>query len=139
MRRVYDDPSPADGTRVLVDRIWPRGLAKATARIDEWAKVVAHPTELRRWYGPDPSEFDRFRHRYTAELGEPDRQAAVQYECELARSGPLTVLTVTRNVTTARPPSSSSTCTAHGERRGPPPVLRGRLSAIRGCRLPNPC
>jgi uncharacterized protein YeaO (DUF488 family) len=52
MRRVYDDPSPADGTRVLVDRIWPRGLAKATARIDEWAKVVAPSTELRRGRRP---------------------------------------------------------------------------------------
>jgi uncharacterized protein YeaO (DUF488 family) len=58
MRRAYDDPSPADGIRVLVDRVWPRGLAKATARIDEWAKVVAPSTELRRWYGHDPSKFD---------------------------------------------------------------------------------
>ena len=76
MRRVYDDPSPADGTRVHVDRIWPRGLAKATARIDEWAKVVAPSTEL----------------------AEPDRQAAVHHLRELARSGPLTLLTATRDI-----------------------------------------
>ena len=98
MRRVYDDPSPADGTRVLVDRVWPRGLAKAGARIDEWAKVVAPSTELRRWYGHDPGKFDQFRHRYEAELGEPERQAAVQHLRELARSGPLTLLTATRDI-----------------------------------------
>jgi uncharacterized protein YeaO (DUF488 family) len=98
MRRVYDDPSPADGTRVLVDRIWPRGLAKATARIDEWAKVVAPSTELRRWYGHDPSKFDQFRRRYMVELAEPERQAAMQHLRELARSGPLTLVTATRDL-----------------------------------------
>jgi uncharacterized protein YeaO (DUF488 family) len=98
MRRVYDDPSPADGTRVLVDRVWPRGLAKATARIDAWAKVVAPSTELRRWYGHDPSKFDQFRHRYEAELAEPERQAAVQQLHALARSGPLTLLTATKDI-----------------------------------------
>jgi uncharacterized protein YeaO (DUF488 family) len=98
MRRVYDDPSPADGVRVLVDRIWPRGLARATAGIDEWAKVVAPSTELRRWYGHDPSKFDEFRRRYTAELAEPDRQATVQHLRELARSGPLTLLTATKDI-----------------------------------------
>jgi uncharacterized protein YeaO (DUF488 family) len=98
MRRVYDDPSPADGTRVLVDRLWPRGLAKATAMIDEWAKAVAPSTELRRWYGHDPSKFDQFRRRYKAELAEPDRQAAVQQLRALARSGPLTLLTATKDI-----------------------------------------
>jgi uncharacterized protein YeaO (DUF488 family) len=98
VRRVYDDPSPADGTRVLVDRIWPRGLAKATARIDEWAKVVAPSTELRRWYGHDPGRFEEFRRRYQAELAEPERQAAMHRLRELARSGPLTLLTATRDI-----------------------------------------
>jgi uncharacterized protein YeaO (DUF488 family) len=98
MRRVYDDPSPADGMRVLVDRIWPRGLAKATARIDEWAKVVAPSAELRRWYGHDPSKFEEFRRRYLAELAEPERQAAVRHLRELARSGPVTLLTATKDI-----------------------------------------
>jgi len=98
MRRVYDDPSLADGTRVLVDRIWPRGLAKATARIDEWARVVAPSTELRRWYGHDPGKFDQFRRRYEAELADPERRAAVQHLRELARSGPLTLLTATKDI-----------------------------------------
>jgi uncharacterized protein YeaO (DUF488 family) len=98
MRRVYDDLAPDDGTRVLVDRIWPRGLAKATARIDEWAKVVAPSTELRRWYGHDPSRFEEFRRRYQAELAEPERQGAVRHLRELARSGPLTLLTATKDI-----------------------------------------
>ena len=98
MRRVYDDPSPDDGTRVLVDRVWPRGLARAKAGIDEWAKAVAPSTELRRWYGHDPGRFEEFRHRYLAELAEPERQAALAHLRELARSGRLTLLTATRDI-----------------------------------------
>lgn len=98
LRRVYDDPSPEDGTRVLVDRIWPRGLAKARAGIDEWAKEVAPSTELRRWYGHDPGRFEEFRRRYRVELAESQRQAAVRHLRELARSGPLTLVTATRDV-----------------------------------------
>ncbi len=97
-RRVYDDPTPADGTRVLVDRIWPRGLARSAARIDEWARAVAPSTELRRWYGHDPSRFDEFRRRYRAELAEPERQEALRHLRELAREGPLTLLTATRDI-----------------------------------------
>jgi uncharacterized protein YeaO (DUF488 family) len=98
VRRVYDEPSPEDGRRVLVDRIWPRGLAKARAGIDEWAKEVAPSTELRRWYGHEPARFEEFRRRYQAELAEPERQAAVRHLRELARSGPLTLVTATRDL-----------------------------------------
>jgi uncharacterized protein YeaO (DUF488 family) len=97
-RRVYDDPSPEDGRRVLVDRIWPRGLAKARAGIDEWARDVAPSTGLRRWYGHDPGRFEEFRRRYQAELVEPQRQAAVRHLRELARSGRLTLVTATRDL-----------------------------------------
>lgn len=97
-RRVYDDPSPEDGRRVLVDRLWPRGFAKARAGIDEWAKEVAPSTELRRWYGHDPARFEEFRRRYQAELADPQRQAAVRHLRELARSGPLTLVTATRDI-----------------------------------------
>jgi uncharacterized protein YeaO (DUF488 family) len=97
-RRVYDDPSRDDGTRVLVDRVWPRGLARSAVRMDEWARAVAPSAELRRWYGHDPSRFDEFRRRYEAELAEPERQEAVRHLRELARSGPLTLLTATRDV-----------------------------------------
>jgi len=83
---------------VLVDRIWPRGLAKERARLDEWAKAVAPSTELRRWYGHDPSKLDQFRRRYQAELAEPERQAALRHLRELARSGRLTLVTATRDI-----------------------------------------
>lgn len=98
IRRVYDDPSPEDGRRVLVDRIWPRGLAKGRAGIDEWAKAVAPSTELRRWYGHEPGRFEEFRRRYQAELAEPEPQAALRHLRELARSGPLTLLTATKDI-----------------------------------------
>ncbi len=68
VRRVYDEPSPEDGARVLVDRVWPRGMRKDAARLDEWAKDVAPSKELRTWYRHDPAKFSEFRRRYTAEL-----------------------------------------------------------------------
>ena len=68
LRRAYDAPADADGVRVLVDRLWPRGLAKADARIDRHAVDVAPSTELRQWYGHDPARFDEFAGRYRAEL-----------------------------------------------------------------------
>jgi uncharacterized protein YeaO (DUF488 family) len=68
VKRVYERPDPADGTRILVDRLWPRGLAKASARIDYWAKAVAPSTKLRLWYGHTPAKWDEFRRRFFAEL-----------------------------------------------------------------------
>ena len=65
VRRVYEDSTPEDGTRVLVDRVWPRGLRKDAARLDEWAKAVAPSSGLRTWYGHDPAKFAEFRRRYT--------------------------------------------------------------------------
>ena len=64
VRRVYDAPSRDDGLRVLVDRVWPRGLSKADAKLDEWAKDLAPSTDLRKWYGHDPAKFSEFRRRY---------------------------------------------------------------------------
>jgi uncharacterized protein YeaO (DUF488 family) len=97
-RRIYDQPSPADGTRVLVDRVWPRGLAKDAARIDDWARAVAPSTELRRWYGHDPARFEEFRRRYLAELDDPERRDALDQLRELASRGRLTLLTATRDL-----------------------------------------
>ncbi|HEX7095151.1 MAG TPA: DUF488 family protein [Acidimicrobiales bacterium] len=68
IRRAYDDPSPNDGTRVLVDRLWPRGLSKEKAQVDEWLPDVAPSDELRRWFGHDPARFEEFRRRYRDEL-----------------------------------------------------------------------
>jgi uncharacterized protein YeaO (DUF488 family) len=97
-RRVYDLPEPSDGRRVLVDRLWPRGLAKEAAHIDEWLKAVAPSDELRRWYGHDPAKFPEFRRRYGTELREPERRQALLHLRELASSGTVTLLTATRDL-----------------------------------------
>ena len=97
--RVYDPPSPRDGTRVLADRLWPRGIAKADAGFDEWCKDVAPSTELRKWYAHDPQRFEEFRDRYLAELTDPPAAAALAHLRTLAGSGPLTLLTATKELT----------------------------------------
>jgi uncharacterized protein YeaO (DUF488 family) len=97
VRRVYEKPSPQDGTRVLVDRIWPRGLTKGNADLGEWCKEVAPSTPLRKWYGHDPERFEEFGRRYRAELEQPQRAAALQHLRELAKDGPLTLLTATKH------------------------------------------
>lgn len=99
MRRIYDDPGPGDGARVLVDRIWPRGMSKERADLDEWCKQVAPSTELRKWYGHDPARFGEFTRRYRAELTDPDRAEALAHLRELARRNTmLTLLTATRDI-----------------------------------------
>jgi uncharacterized protein YeaO (DUF488 family) len=96
VRRVYDEPLPTDGARILVDRIWPRGVSKARARLDEWCKDVAPSTGLRTWYAHVPERFGEFTARYEDELKEPVRHAALDHLAEVARNGPLTLLTATR-------------------------------------------
>lgn len=97
MGRVYDPPQPQDGVRVLVDRVWPRGLSKERASLDEWCKQVAPSTRLRQWYGHDPDLFDEFSRRYREELEEPERAEALRHLRDLAAKGTLTVLTATRH------------------------------------------
>ncbi len=98
IRRVYDAPSPDDGARVLVDRVWPRGLRKDAARLDEWAKDVAPSTELRTWYHHDPGKFEEFRRRYAAELTGPEQREALGRLRTRAAGGPVTLLTATREL-----------------------------------------
>jgi uncharacterized protein YeaO (DUF488 family) len=98
VRRVYDAPSPADGARVLVDRLWPRGLRKDAAHLTEWAKDVAPSTDLRTWYGHDPARFDEFRVRYLDELAGRGQRAELAKLRALAAAGPMTLLTATRDV-----------------------------------------
>ena len=98
VRRVYDDPVPEDGTRVLVDRVWPRGLRKDAAHLNDWAKDVAPSSELRTWYRHDPAKFGEFRDRYTAELAQPGPQAALGRLRALAAEGPVTLLTATKDI-----------------------------------------
>ncbi|MEV4506974.1 DUF488 domain-containing protein [Streptomyces klenkii] len=97
VRRVYDPAEEADGSRVLVDRIWPRGLSKEAAALDEWCKDVAPSTGLRTWYGHDPARFGEFTRRYRTELRDEPRTAALQHLGELSRHGTLTLLTATRD------------------------------------------
>jgi uncharacterized protein YeaO (DUF488 family) len=92
IKRAYDSPDENDGTRVLVDRLWPRGVAKADARIDLWLKEVAPSTELRKWFGHDPAKFDEFRRRYLAELSAGAGQQALRQLREMARQGRITLV-----------------------------------------------
>jgi uncharacterized protein YeaO (DUF488 family) len=82
IKRAYEPPSRADGYRVLIDRIWPRGVSKEEASLDEWARELAPSSELRRWFGHEPAKFDEFRRRYRAELSGHEEKLR-----ELARRG----------------------------------------------------
>jgi uncharacterized protein YeaO (DUF488 family) len=97
LKRIYEPPARADGTRILVDRIWPRGLRKADAAIDMWARDAAPSAELRRWFGHDPERWQEFRRRYRAELA--DRPDALAPLVEAARAGPVTLLFAARDET----------------------------------------
>ncbi len=90
LKRVYEQPTPEDGTRVLVDRLWPRGLTKEKAHVDLWLKEIAPSTELRKWFGHDPSRWAEFKRRYRAELGKNQEQVA-QLRAEM-KKGPVTLV-----------------------------------------------
>ena len=96
VRRVYDPPAAHDGTRVLVDRIWPRGLTKNKAHLDEWCKEVAPVDRTTKWYRHDPARFEEFAHRYHIELHRPTRSDALTHLQELAKDDTLTLLTATK-------------------------------------------
>ena len=96
VRRIYDAPKPDDGVRVLVDRLWPRGVSKVRAALDEWCKQIAPSTELRTWYHHDPTLFGEFTRRYLDELHDPERTAALTHLREIARHQTLTLLTGTK-------------------------------------------
>lgn len=96
VRRIYDKPEPDDGKRVLVDRLWPRGVSKERADLDDWCKQIAPSTDLREWYGHDPDRYTEFARRYRVELDDPERAAALGQLKELAAHGTLTLLTAAR-------------------------------------------
>ncbi len=98
VRRIYDPPLPDDGTRVLVDRLWPRGLTRSKAHLNEWCKEVAPSTELRKWYGHDSALFKEFARHYHDELLQPERTKALDHLKELAKKGTLTLLTATKQI-----------------------------------------
>lgn len=97
-RRVYDPPDPDDGTRVLVDRLWPRGLSKEKAAIDVWEKEIAPSSELRKWYGHDPDRYQQFARRYRHELEGEEQSRALDRLRALAAAGRVTLLTATREI-----------------------------------------
>ncbi|MGW5639832.1 DUF488 domain-containing protein [Streptomyces sp. NPDC003832] len=96
VRRVHDPPEPEDGTRVLVDRLWPRGVSKAAARVDEWPKEITPSTELRRWYHAGEGSYEEFARRYEAEPAAPEAAGLLDHVRELAAEGPVTLLTATK-------------------------------------------
>ena len=90
IKRVYEAPEKADGARILVDRLWPRGLSKAKAKLDLWLKEIAPSTELRKWFGHDPRKWKDFRRRYLAELKtHPEELALIKSK---AKRGTVTLL-----------------------------------------------
>ena len=92
LKRVYDPPTADDGWRVLVDRVWPRGLSKAEARVDEWLGELAPSTELRKWFGHQPNRWDEFRARYQDELKAPEQRQRLQHVRELASKESVSIL-----------------------------------------------
>lgn len=96
VRRAYDAPESSDGKRVLVDRLWPRGLSKEKAHLDDWCKQVSPSTELRKWYAHDPAKFDEFAERYRHELQDPERAEALDQLRRDAAAGRLTLITAAK-------------------------------------------
>jgi uncharacterized protein YeaO (DUF488 family) len=96
--RVYDPPESTAGARVLVDRLWPRGLAKAKAELDDWCKDIAPSPELRHWYAHDPDLFVQFTAMYRAELEDAERAAALAGLREIGRHRTITLLTATKDL-----------------------------------------
>lgn len=96
VKRIQEEPGHNDGTRVLVDRVWPRGISKEKAALDDWNKDVAPSTELRKWYGHDPEKFEEFSERYRKELDTKQGKEALDALRESVRGKRLTLLTASK-------------------------------------------
>jgi uncharacterized protein YeaO (DUF488 family) len=98
LKRVYDSPSSRDGARILVDRLWPRGLTKAAAAVDEWLRDLAPSNELRRWYHSNPGHWASFRRKYLKELSHPEAETALHQLYQLShKKKRVTLLFASRN------------------------------------------
>ena len=95
LKRAYEEPSENDGLRVLVERLWPRGLTKERAAVDLWLKDVAPSPELRKWFGHDPARWEQFQERYRQELRE--KEDAVRLLKQKAKEGPVTLVYAARD------------------------------------------
>jgi uncharacterized protein YeaO (DUF488 family) len=98
VRRIYDDAAPGGAARILVDRLWPRGVSKDGADLDDWCTEVAPSDELRRWYAHDPSRFAEFRRRYVEELRAEDARDHLREIADRAADGGVVLLTATKDV-----------------------------------------
>lgn len=96
VRRIYEPPEAEDGLRVLADRLWPRGVSKDAAAVDEWPKALTPSTELRHWYHAGEGDFEEFRRRYEAELAAPEAAELLDGLREAARKGQVTLLTASK-------------------------------------------
>jgi uncharacterized protein YeaO (DUF488 family) len=92
LQRAYDEPTPDDGYRVLVDRVWPRGRTKEHLRLHEWARDLGPSTQLRKWFGHDPARWTEFQMRYHHELADPDRARALDKLADRARRARVTLV-----------------------------------------------
>ena len=95
IKRIYDEPDPSDGYRVLIDHVWPRGISRQRADLNEWARELAPSDELRRWFAHDPARFDEFRARYGRELA--DQHDRLLDLARRARSRPVTIVYAARD------------------------------------------
>lgn len=95
LKRIYEDPRPEDGLRVLVERLWPRGLTKERAAVDLWLKDVAPSPELRKWFGHDPARWEQFQERYRRELLE--KKDVVRLLRQKAKEGTVTLVYAARD------------------------------------------
>jgi uncharacterized protein YeaO (DUF488 family) len=92
IKRAYEPPGPSDGTRMLVDRLWPRGVRKEQAYIEKWMRELGPSNELRRFFGHDPDRWEEFRKRYKAELRRSEAKSLLAELLEVARKGKLTLV-----------------------------------------------
>lgn len=98
IKRIYDPASKDDGKRILVDRLWPRGVKKEKAEIDEWLKDIAPSDELRKWFSHDPSKWQEFKNRYRKELKDKDKSELFEELIKTARKGEVTLLFSARDI-----------------------------------------
>ena len=130
IKRVYEPAAPSDGVRVLVDRLWPRGLTKERAGIDEWVKQIAPSNELRRWYHARPDQWQDFRQKYLRELAQPDHLEGLQRLYELAhKKTHLTLLFASKNETLNNAVVLKELL--EGLRKPPSGTGRGALASLR--------
>jgi uncharacterized protein YeaO (DUF488 family) len=133
-KRVYDPAEPADGYRVLIDRVWPRGVSRERAGVDEWARELAPSAELRKWFGHVPERFPRFRERYLKELAKHAEE--VDQLRARASDGPLTIVYGARD-----PEHNNATVLAElireGSRRRRPAATHPAGSGSRSSRRPG--